>query len=160
MAVRSTGATLGFLVVTAICATAVAQPRQMTMKVPEGRGMVMSKYGYDETVSRIKQAIENEQMMVLFTADHQQMLKLVGVDTGGGMATIEFFHPRYGKRIFEGNRDAAAEIPLRIMVMESPMGAMVSWVKPSRTIGRYKGLAPLGSELDAVVQKIAESVTR
>ncbi len=161
MAIRYARLTLGMLIPAVLSGVAIAQPGKMAMKmkVPEGRGMVMSKYSYDETVSRIKQAIENERMMVLFTADHQQMLKLVGVEAGP-MSTIEFFHPRYGKRIFEGNQEAAAEIPLRIMVMDSPMGTMVSWVKPSRTIGRYKGLASLGSELDATLQKIAEAVTK
>lgn len=136
----------------------IAQEKGM-MKPPKDRGMVMSKYDFDETVSRIKEAIEGQQLMVLFTADHQQMLKMVQVDANP-MVTVEFFHPRYGKRIFEGNREASAEIPLRIMVMDSSMGAMVSWVKPSTTIGKYKGLGSLGSELDGTLQKIASSVAR
>lgn len=126
---------------------------------PADRGMVMSKYGYDETVSRVKQEIEGQQMMVLFTADHQQMLSMVQVQAPP-MSTIEFFHPRYGKRIFEGNRDASPEIPLRILVMQGEKGAMVTWVKPSTTIGKYKGLEGLGRELDSTLQQIAAVVTK
>lgn len=123
------------------------------------RGMVMSRYGYDETVTRVKQAIEGQQMMVLFTADHQQMLSMVQVQAPP-MSTIEFFHPRYGKAIFEGNREASPEIPLRILVMQGEKGTMVSWVKPSVTIGKYKGLESLGRELDSTLQQIAATVTR
>lgn len=137
----------------------IAQEKMKMMKPPKDRGMVTSKYDFDETVSRVKQAIEGQQLMVLFSADHQQMLKMVGVDAMP-MQTIEFFHPRYGKRIFEGNRDASAEVPLRIMVMEGPMGTMVSWVKPSTTIGKYKGLEGLGAELDTTLQQVATTVAK
>lgn len=154
MSTQASRAVVGSLVAGLLLSGNVAAQQ---MKVPKNRGMVMSKYGYDETLSTIKAAIEAQGLMVLFTADHQQMLKMVGVNANP-MATVEFFHPRYGKQIFEANRDAAAEVPLRIMVMEGPMGAMVSWVKPSATIGKYKGLQGLGSELDATLQKIAESV--
>lgn len=147
---------LGSLVAVLLLPVGVAAQQ---MKPPKDRGMAMSKYGYDETVSTIKAAIEAQELMVLFTADHQQMLKMAGVNANP-MATIEFFHPRYGKRIFEGNRDASAEIPLRIMVMEGPMGTMVSWVKPSKTFEKYKGLGGLGSELDATLEKIAAAVSK
>jgi len=145
---------VGVVVACLVGAVAIAAQQQMS-----DRGMVKSKYGYDETVTRVKQAIEGENMMVLFTADHQQMLKMVQVDAPP-MSTIEFFHPRYGKRIFEGNREASPEIPLRILVMGGQMGTMVSWVKPSTTIGQYKGLESLGRELDSTLDQIAASVTR
>jgi len=148
---------VGVLVGCFVGAVSVAAQQQGMMR-PD-RGMVMSKYGYDETVSRVKQAIEGQQMMVLFTADHQQMLSMVQVKAPP-MSTIEFFHPRYGKRIFEGNREASPEIPLRILVMEGDKGAMVTWVKPSTTIGKYKGLESLGTELDSTLQQIATSVTK
>lgn len=98
-------------------------------------------------------------MTVVFTADHQQMQRMIQMETPP-MSTIEFFHPRYGKRIFEGNPEAAPEIRLRILVMQGDKGAMVSWVKPSTTIGKYKGLESLGRELDSTLQQIAASVTK
>jgi uncharacterized protein (DUF302 family) len=127
------------------------------MAMPEGRVMVKSKYGYDETVSRLKQAITDQNMMVVFTADHQAMLKMVGKETKG-MLTIEFFHPRYGKTIFETNHAAGIEVPLRLVVMEGDMGTMVSYNRPSYVFGKYKGLEGLGRELDGVLQKITATV--
>lgn len=132
---------------------------KMEMKMPEGRAMGMSRYSFDETVSRLKQAIEAENMMVVFTADHQAMLKMVGVDTKG-MLGIEFFHPRYGKVIFQNDHTAGVEIPLRIVVMEGDMGTMFTYWKPSHTFGKYPKLKDLGKELDGVLETITAAVKK
>lgn len=132
---------------------------KMEMKMPKGRVMGMSKYDFNETVSRIKQAIEAQNMMVVFTADHQGMLKMVGMDTKG-MLGIEFFHPRYGKVIFQNDHMAGVEIPLRIVVMEGDMGSMFSYWKPSHTFTPYPKLKELGKELDGLLETITSSVTK
>lgn len=133
---------------------------QMKMDMPEGRAMVMSKHPYNDTVSKLKQAIADQEMMVLFTADHQEMLKMVGLDTKP-MLTIEFFHPRYGKKIYENDGRAAIEIPLRLVLMENQEGmVMVSYNKPSYVFSKYPKLKDLGTELDGVYDKIVASVTK
>ncbi|MBI2537360.1 MAG: DUF302 domain-containing protein [Gemmatimonadetes bacterium] len=121
--------------------------------------MAPSKYGFDEAVSRAKQAVTDQNLMVVFTADHQAMLRMVGKETKG-MLTIEFFHPRYGKTIFETNHAAGIEVPLRLVVMEGDMGTMVSYDKPSYVFRKYKGLEALGRELDGVVTAITASVAK
>lgn len=128
------------------------------MKAMEGRVMAKSKYSFDETVSKLKQAIEGQQMMVVFTADHQAMLQMVGLKTKG-MLGIEFFHPRYGKVIVENDHAAGIEIPFRLVVMEGDMGTMISYYKPSHSLAKYPKLKALGQELDAVVKKIEQAVT-
>lgn len=143
-------------------ALAAAQytPGQMPqMPLPEGRVMLPSKYDFNQTVSRLKQAIGEQNLMVVFEADHQAMLSMVGVQTKG-MLTLEFFHPRYGKVIFERNRAAGIEVPLRLVVMEGDMGTMVSYDKPSSIFGKYKGLEDLGRELDGAVEKIVSAVAK
>lgn len=128
------------------------------MKGMEGRVMAKSKYPFDETVSRLKQAIEGQQMMVVFTADHQAMLQMVGLKTEG-MLGIEFFHPRYGKVIVENDHAAGIEIPFRLVVMEGDTGTMISYYKPSYVFARYLKLKALGQELDGVLRKIEQAVT-
>ncbi|MBI4545626.1 MAG: DUF302 domain-containing protein [Gemmatimonadetes bacterium] len=142
-------------------ARAFAQQEKMggMAGMPEGRAMGMSKYGFSETVSRVKQAITDQDLMVVFTADHQAMLSMVGKQSKG-MLAIEFFHPRYGKTIFETNHAAGLEIPLRLVVMEGDMGTMLSYEKPSYTFARYKGLEGLGQALDGVLQTIVASVAK
>lgn len=125
----------------------------------EGRVMAPSKYGFDETVSRVKQAIEGQQMMVVFTADHQAMLQMVGMKIKG-MQAIEFFHPRYGKIIFENDHMAGIETPLKLVVMEGDMGTMISYYKPSHTFAKYPKLKRLGEELDRVYASIQAAVAK
>jgi len=124
-----------------------------------GRVMVMSRYPFDETVARLKQAIEGQNLMVVLVADHQMMLSMVGMQTKG-MLGIEFFHPRYGKTIVENDHAAGIEIPLRLVVMEGDMGTMVSYYRPSYVFGKYPKLKALGEELDGVLKKIEAAVTK
>lgn len=152
--------TLAVLASVLTAASAHAQGMKgMKMGTMPGRVTVMSKYGYDETVSKLKEAIESQNMMVMFTADHQQMLQMVGVKAPP-MLTIEFFAPKYGKQIFEHNGMAAIEVPLRLVVMQGKNGmVMVSYKKPSFVFGKYKGLEAFGNQLDGVMQTIVSSVS-
>lgn len=130
------------------------------MAMPKDRVMAMSKYSFQDTVSRVKQTIESKEMMVVFTADHQAMLSMVGLNTKG-MQGIEFFHPRYGKQIMQNDHAAGIEIPLRLVVMETPDGkAMLSYYKPSSTFAKYKGLEGMARELDGVYDAIVAAVSR
>ncbi|WP_447973846.1 DUF302 domain-containing protein [Nitrospira sp. Kam-Ns4a] len=132
--------------------------KMMEMKYPDRR-FVVSAYPFDETVSRVKRAIEAKQMMVVFTADHQAMLSMVGVNAKG-MLGIEFFHPRYGKVIMQNDHAAGIEIPLRLVVMETPDGkAMLSYYKPSIIFANYKGLGGMARELDGVYDAIVAAVS-
>jgi len=131
----------------------------MDKEIMKGRVMAKSKYPFDETVSRLKQAIEGENLMVIHSIDQQAMLRMVGVEAKG-MQAILFFHPQYGKMIYQTDRRAGIEAPLKIVVMEGDMGTMVSYYKPSYVFGRYPGLAGLGRELDGVLARITEAVTK
>ncbi len=128
------------------------------VRIP-GRVFEMSRYDFKETVSRIKEAIEGHRMIVVFVADQQAMLAMVGVQARG-MQTIEFFHPRYGKVIYEKDRRAGIEAPLRIAVVEIDKGTMISYYRPSFIFGKYPKLKRLGEELDRVVGEIVSSVTK
>lgn len=130
------------------------------MAMPKDRVMAMSKYSFQDTVSRIKQTIESKEIMVVFTADHQAMLSMVGMNTKG-MLGVEFFHPRYGKMVMQNDHAAGIEIPLRLVVMETPDGkAMLSYYKPSSVFVKYKGLEGMAAELDGVYDAIVAAVSR
>ncbi|MBI2455682.1 MAG: DUF302 domain-containing protein [candidate division NC10 bacterium] len=150
---------LACLVIAAVALGAAATARAAGEKMLPGRVMAMSKYGFDETVSRVKQAIEGQQMMVVFTADHQAMLQMVGLQTKG-MAGIEFFHPRYGKVIVQNDHAAGLDTPLRLVVMEGDMGTVLTYEKPSHTFAKYPKLKKLGEELDGVLAAIQASVAK
>jgi len=149
---------IGLATAAVVLAVAVAGAWASEKMLP-GRVMAMSKYDFNETVSRVKQAIEGQQMVVLFTADHQAMLSMVGLQTKG-MVGIEFFHPRYGKVIVQNDHAAGLEIPLRLVIMEGDMGTMLTYEKPSHTFNKYPKLKKLGEELDGVLATIQASVAK
>lgn len=129
------------------------------MDTMKGRATAKSKYPFNETVSRIKQAIEAQEMMVIQTVDMQAMLQMVGVQAKG-MQQVLFFHPRYGKAIYESDRMAGIEAPLKLVVMEGDMGTVISYYKPSHVFATYPKLKALGDELDGVLGRIAEAATK
>jgi len=153
--VRSLVMMLSLLCLPALSSVARAQEHEM---LPD-RVMGMSRYGFSETVNNIQKAIESQGMMVIQRIDHQAMLSMVGVKTKG-MVTLEFFHPKYGKTLFENDHRAGIEIPLRIVVMEGDMGVMFAYRKPSITFGQYPKLKNLGEELDGVLTKITDAVAK
>ena len=117
-----------------------------------------SAHGFDDTLEELKQAIEDENLMVVTEINPQQMLRMVGVQTGG-MRQLLFFHPRYMKQIFETNRNGAIEPPLKLVVMEMPdASVMIRYINPDYLFGRYDGLEAIGSELSEAMQRIVASV--
>ncbi|MEE9267356.1 MAG: DUF302 domain-containing protein [Gammaproteobacteria bacterium] len=149
---------LWLVLLTALIVTVWPAWGQEASPPPDFHVTVRSAYGFDETLERLKQAIEGENLMLLHEINPQQMLRMVGVRTGG-MRQILFFHPRYMKQIFETNRNGVIEPPLKLVAMEMPDGrVMIRYIDPTYLFGRYDGLEEIGSELNAVVKKIVASV--
>jgi len=139
--------------------SANAQDKKM-MKAPEYHVITKSIYDFSDTVELLKASIEAQNLMVINEVDPQKMLRLVGVKTAG-MRQIFFFHPRYMKRIFETNKQASIEPPLKIVVMEMPNGkVMVRYIKPSYKFDPYNGLNDLATELDELMAMVANSITK
>ncbi len=134
-----------------------AQAQQMSAP-PDFLVTTPSAHGFDDTVEYLKAAIEKENLMVVHEINAQQMLRMVGLRTGG-MKQILFFHPRYMKQIVEANPNGTIEPPLKIAVMERPDGkVMVRYVNPSYQFGRYENLDEIGKELKQLVERIVTSV--
>ncbi|MDH3602618.1 MAG: DUF302 domain-containing protein [Candidatus Tectomicrobia bacterium] len=140
-------------------AIATSTHAQKMKQAPEFHTMVASQYGFDDTVSMLKGAMESENLMVINEIDPQKMLRMVGVKTKG-IKQVFFFHPRFMKRLRDANMHATIEPPLKIAVMETPKGAVVKYIKPSYLLSRYEGVEDIGSELDAVVAKVVSSVQK
>jgi uncharacterized protein (DUF302 family) len=130
------------------------------MQAPDFLVTRPSAYGFDETISLLKQAIEAENLMVVHEINPQQMMRMVGVRTGG-MRQILFFHPRYMKRILEANRAGGIEAPMKILAMERPDGrVMVRFHDPVHQFAPYDGLEEVAGELKAVIERVVAAVTQ
>ncbi len=119
---------------------------------------VPSAHDFDQTVALLKQAIEGENLMVVHEINPQQMLRMVGVRTGG-MRQILFFHPRYMKRIVETNRHGGIVPPLKVLVMEMPNGrVMVRYHDPVHQFEPYTDLEELAAELRGVIETVVVAI--
>ena len=150
---------IAFLImIMAISGNLSAQQKKM-MQAPEFHVLTKSKYDFSDTVELLKASIEEQNLMVINEVDPQKMLRLVGVKTKG-MRQIFFFHPRYMKQIYETNKQASIEPPLKFVVMEMPNGkVMVRYIRPSYKFSPYMGLDELAAELDGLMVVISKSVT-
>jgi uncharacterized protein (DUF302 family) len=97
---------LGAVLLTILSMSMVTSPHaQKMMPAPEFHTMVPSQYGFDDTVSMLKGAMESENLMVINEVDPQKMLRMVGVTTKG-IRQVFFFHPGFMKRLRDANMHA------------------------------------------------------
>jgi uncharacterized protein (DUF302 family) len=117
-----------------------------------------SSHDFDETVALLKQAIGAENLMVIDEINPQQMMRLVGMRTGG-MRQLLFFHPRYMKAIIGANPNGGIEAPLKVLVMERPDGkTVVRYHDLKHLFAPYAGLEEIASEMQGAMERIVASV--
>lgn len=125
---------------------------------PEFLTTVQSSRSFDATVDVLSQAIEGENLMLVHEINAQQMLRMVGVRTGG-MKQILYFHPRFMQQIIETNRNGGIVPPLKILVMERPDGGvMVRYHDPVALFSEYQGLGGVAQELKGLTERIVATV--
>ncbi len=117
-----------------------------------------AKGSFENTVTKLKKAITASKLVVVKVVPYSKMIGMVGVKAEKTVG-LEIFHPRYGKVLYETNKDAMIEAPLRILVRDQGGGTvMIRYRKPSAVFASYSGLSGLGQELDAIFDKIVTSV--
>lgn len=120
---------------------------------------VTAKGNFDATVTELKKAITANQMILIKDIPFQQMLKMAGVNSEPVMS-FEIFHPRYGKTIYENDKNAFIVPPLRIVVHEQGGKVVLSYRKPSAAFAGYSGLSKMATELDGVFDNIAKAAAK
>jgi len=116
----------------------------------------MSKASFENTVTALKKSITANKLVIVKLVPFTQMLSMVGVKSEKSVG-LEIFHPRFGKVIYNNDKNAMLEAPLRILVRDEGGEVLIRYRKPSATFAGYSGLADLGAELDAVFEKIVAS---
>ena len=114
---------------------------------------------YAKVVTNLKRQITAKKLVIVKQVPMQQMLAMVGVKTEK-MASFEIFHPRYGKVLYQTNKSAMKEAPLRIFVREDGANVTLEYRKPSAVFASYSGLDALGKELDSVFADIVAKVAK
>ncbi len=118
-----------------------------------------SASSFDKTVQKIKKGITANRLVLLKELDHQQMVKMVGVNAKKSKS-FEVFHPRYGKKIHANDLSAFIAVPIRIMVQERGRKVVVSYQEPSALLAPYKGLGGLGKDLNKLFAQIVDGAVK
>jgi len=128
------------------------------MMPKDGSTIQISKYSFDETVDILKGAIEEQNLKVIKEIDVQKMLRMAGKEVKG-MKQLLYFHPKYGREIFETNSQAGIQIPLKFIVVEKQDGkVVVRYFMPSKLFENYEGVESISKELDGLVSKIVNEI--
>ncbi|GBC76559.1 hypothetical protein HRbin08_00021 [bacterium HR08] len=149
------------LVLVACCVLLLADPPAVAQRAGEPV-VVKSKNSFADTVSKLKSAIQQNQMMVLFEANHKNMMAMVGVESKNSV-TVLFGRPQMGAMLMGAEPKAALEMPMRIAVRELDNGEIVViYYKPSYLLSHYKNakLDPIGRQMDAMLQKLVDAATK
>jgi len=106
--------------------------------VPDGALItVVSKNSFGDTVSKFKAAVKGHKMAIVFEANHQNMMKMIGVKSKSSVA-IGFAKPQMAAKILKIDARAALEMPLRVAVRELDDGkVVVLYYAPSFLFSHY-----------------------
>jgi uncharacterized protein (DUF302 family) len=129
------------LVLATVSGTGAAPPEIMT---------VAAKAGFDETVTRVEQAVEAHSLVRIATASASRAAAGRGITIPGNAVVLAFNNP-YAVRLLAMSVPAGIEAPMRFYVAENADGlATISYQRPSAVLApnAADGLTELGRELD------------
>jgi uncharacterized protein (DUF302 family) len=128
--------------------------------VPERNLETASRYNFDQTLDRLKQSIQAENLLLIHEINTQQIVKTAGIEING-LRQLLFFHPRYMKVVLDHNPAAVVEAPLKFAVVEDDHQAVVvRYADPEYLFNGYAGLEALRNELSVLVSKILAAITQ
>ena len=133
---------------------------------PHGQHLVISALHFEETVARLKRALQDQDLWLIHEIDTRMLLRRGGYDIPATRQLL-FFHPRYMARLLSAAPAAIVEAPLKLVVMQTPAGAdtqagavFVRCPDPRAMFGRYDGLAALGEELSSLCIRLLNTIAR
>lgn len=126
---------------------------------PSFQCVVVSAFAFEATITRLKAALQDQELWLLHEIDPQMLLHRGGYEI---LATRQllFFHPRYMARLLAIDPNAVIEAPLKLVIMQMPDGRVtVRFVKVETTLGRYDSLVELATELTTICLRLVQTVT-
>jgi uncharacterized protein (DUF302 family) len=120
----------------------------------------VSRFSFDETIARLKRALDAEDLWLIHEIDPQMLLRKGGYRIFA-VRQLLFFHPRYMARLLAVDVNALIEVPLKLVVMEMP-DATVTVRHPRAPVlfARYVGFEQLAEEFASVYRRLIEPIER
>lgn len=110
----------------------------------------------DEVVERLKQGAASASMAIVAHLNGQANAAKRGLSVPGDQI-LEVFRPDLAIRVWEADKSAGLDIPIRIHVFEQGAATVISYRPPSAVFAPYHNprLDLIGAELDPVFAAIA-----
>ncbi|KAF8913845.1 hypothetical protein CPB84DRAFT_15886 [Gymnopilus junonius] len=110
----------------------------------------------EEFMSVVKKTTTGQDFLYFWEVPHNVLLKFADGKDKPGIVVYTFGNPLFAQAILKDNPFAAYNIPPRLLILEKPDGATVSYHLPSSVMGVPNGEnnAVLQAELDALDQKV------
>lgn len=121
--------------------------------------MVKSKNSFEDTVSKLKTAIKNKGVAIVFEANHKNMLAMVGIESKKSLA-IGFAKPEMGNKVLSVEPKAAIEMPIKMAVRELDNGdILVIYYTPSYLFSHYKNkkLDMIAKQADKMIKSFVQA---
>ena len=142
----------------ALSLSACAGAQTGAAQSPTNVHSVTSRYGFDETVSRLKNAVEAKGMTVFALIDHRAAAQKAGLDMQPA-TVIVFGAPKAGTPLMVKDPDFALSLPLKVLVTETD-GQVRAVVADTRALIADSDIsvADVENTLDRVPALIAKTV--
>ena len=114
-AVKTAFAVLALAAASAGVAAEPVSAQRMEMNQTES---VESRYGFDETVGRLAEAVKSKGMTVFAVIDHQAAAQAAGLKMQPAKVIV-FGTPKAGTPLMLKDPDFALQLPLRVLVTET-----------------------------------------
>lgn len=112
----------------------------------------------DTVWQRLLDALKAVKAPVFSEVDHKANAQGVGLDMTGARV-VTFGNPAVGTALMQAAPEAALDLPLRILVLESPDGVLLVWNDPAWIARRY-GADPnleVVAKMRGLLQKLANA---
>ncbi len=124
--------------------------------------VVKSVNSFEVTLKKLKDAIKGKGMNIVFEANQQNMMKMVGIQ-GKKSVTLGFANPQTAAKLLSIEPLAAIEMPMRIAVRELNDGSIVViYYRPSYLFAHYgKGKLTMmvKKKMDPMVEMFVTAAT-
>lgn len=118
---------------------------------PHGTNVVTSSLGHSETVDSVRAAIEgNDALTLVAEIDHAANAANVGLELPETTVFL-FGNPALGTLLMQENRQAAIDLPQRMLVTTEPDGATQIWWNDPDFVASRHGLGPASVESLATI---------
>ena len=139
---------LAGLVMAGMCAGCVSTEPERPVKVEIDTGQeaprpivaTASAHGHDETVERLRAALESRPLTIFAEIDHAEGARQAG-RTLGPSTLFVFGNPKMGSQLMQANPALGIELPLKILVMETDQGVQLLR-QDVRALAEQYGLSP------------------